>query len=152
MHAGNNDAIFFCRGSVLNAFIVCSDYVKLRHGIEVRENGEMTSFWISRVPSFVRTVISDKGGVDRCIRCLSNPQLSLMHVQCSGSRVDFTWPIVREASQHGFMVEVTVGSDFERTINIIIRRHHEAILPVNVPTSMLSQMTIGDSGDIAMST
>lgn len=150
-HNAGNDALFYVRGSVNNAFIVAQEFQRLRHAVEIRENGEMSSFWICKMPSEIHTVISDRSCVDRCLRVLTNQNLCFLRATCSGSRVDYLWEVVRFGVTHGFHLETSVGTDLDRTVTVFLRRPHRAIMPVNVPCHQLMQMSLSsDSEDISM--
>ena len=150
MHNANNDALFNIRGSVNNAFVVAHEFKRMRHAIEIRENGEMTSFWICRIPSEVYTIISDRSCIDRCIRCLSNENLRFLRLSCSGSRIELLWMVVRAAVSYGFTFEIDLHTDLERSVTVFLRRKHAAILPVNMAADALMQLTLQDNSDMAM--
>ena len=142
-----NDALFYMRGSIVNALIVAYEYTRMRHAIEIREDGQMTLFWICRDPSELFTIINDEDNVDRCIRCLSNERLYVLTLQFSGSKSDIAWRIVREAVARGFTMETRLLGDTNRTTQVFLRRKHRAHLPVNFTTDQLQRMQLDDTND-----
>jgi hypothetical protein len=150
MHNTNNDAVFNVRGSVNNAFVVAHEFKRMRHAVEIRENGEATSFWICHIPSEIYTIISDRSCIDRCLRCLSNENLKYINIKCSGSRIELAWMVVRSAVTQGFSMDTECHTDLERSVTIHLRRKHSAILPVNLASDALMRLSLDDNSDLSM--